>query len=144
VETSASDPLHELIKIYDDDESPEVSLRTPVHIEEEKGPEKTSSPLLDAQIQEVPQKEKATESVLDTKMPDAPETQTDSPKDESGSDDPKEEAPQQEIDASMADEQVSIESIPDTSISLSTQTPDERQTEVRTFGAQRGSSRTQP
>jgi hypothetical protein len=45
-----------LIKIYDDDESPEVSLVTPVHIEEEKGPEKTSSPVPNTQIQEVPQK----------------------------------------------------------------------------------------
>jgi hypothetical protein len=45
VETSASNPLSEFIKIYDDDESPEVSLGTPVHIEEEKGPEKTSSPV---------------------------------------------------------------------------------------------------
>jgi hypothetical protein len=49
--TSVSNPLSELIKIYDDDESPEVSLVTPVHIEEEKGPEKTSSPVPDAQIQ---------------------------------------------------------------------------------------------
>jgi hypothetical protein len=44
VEASTIDPLHELIKIYDDDESAEVSLGTPVHIEEEKEPEKTSSP----------------------------------------------------------------------------------------------------
>jgi hypothetical protein len=94
VETSAPDPLHELIKIYDDDESPEVSLGTPVHIEEEKGPEKTSSPLPKVQTQEVPQKEKEVKSVLDTKMSHAPQTQTDSLKDESGSDDPKEEAPQ--------------------------------------------------
>jgi hypothetical protein len=46
------------------------------------------------------------------------------------SDEPKEGAPQQEIDISMVDEQVSIESIPDTSISIGTQTPDERQTEA--------------
>jgi hypothetical protein len=45
-----SNPLSELIKIYDDDESLEVSLVNPLHIEEEKGPEKTSSPVLDAQI----------------------------------------------------------------------------------------------
>jgi hypothetical protein len=43
-----------MIKIYDDDESPEVSLVTPVHIEEEKGPEKTSPHVLDVQIQKVP------------------------------------------------------------------------------------------
>jgi hypothetical protein len=42
---SVPNPLSELIKIYDDDESPEVSLVTPVHIEEEKEPEKTSSPV---------------------------------------------------------------------------------------------------
>jgi hypothetical protein len=44
----ASNPLSELIKIYDNDESPEVSLVTPVHIKEEKGPEKISSPMPDA------------------------------------------------------------------------------------------------
>jgi hypothetical protein len=51
---SAPNPLSELIKIYDDDESPEVSLVTPVHIEEEKEPKKTSSPVPDAQIQGLP------------------------------------------------------------------------------------------
>jgi hypothetical protein len=45
--TGASNPLSELIKIYDDDEIPGVSLGTPVHVEEEKGPEKTSSPVPD-------------------------------------------------------------------------------------------------
>jgi hypothetical protein len=58
VEASASNPLSEFINIYDDDEIPEVSLGTPVHIEEEKGPEKTSSFVPDVQSQEVPQKEK--------------------------------------------------------------------------------------
>jgi hypothetical protein len=70
--TGTSNPLSEFIKIYDDDESPEVSLGTPVHVEEEKGPEKTSSPIPDIQTQEVPQKEKEVESVPDTKLPDAP------------------------------------------------------------------------
>ena len=32
--TTASNPLSEIIKIYDNDESPEVSLVTPFHIEE--------------------------------------------------------------------------------------------------------------
>jgi hypothetical protein len=96
-----------------------------VHVEEEKGPEKTSYPLPEVQTQEVPQKEKEVESVLDTKMLDALETRTNSSKDESGLDDPKEEAPQQEIDASTTDEKLSIESIPDAFISLGTQTPDE-------------------
>jgi hypothetical protein len=56
--TSASNPLSELIKIYDDDESPEVSLVTPVHIEEEKGPEKTSSPVPDAKFRRFHRKNK--------------------------------------------------------------------------------------
>jgi hypothetical protein len=90
----ASNPLSELIKIYDDDESPEVSLVTPMRIEEEKGPEKLSSPVPDAQIQKVPLKEQGAESVLDTKLPDASETREDSLKDESGSGEPKEEDPQ--------------------------------------------------
>jgi hypothetical protein len=124
--TGVSNPLSEIIKIYDDDESPEVSLVTHVHIEEEKGPENISSPVPDAQIQEVPQKEKEAESVLDTKLPDVPETRADILKDESGSDEPKEEAPQQEINVSMTDEQVSIDSILNASISIGTQTLDER------------------
>jgi hypothetical protein len=56
--TSPSNPLSELIKIYDDDESPEVSLVTPVRIEEEKEPEKTSSLVPDSQIQGLPQTNK--------------------------------------------------------------------------------------
>jgi hypothetical protein len=48
---------------------------TPVHIEEEKEPEKTSSPVPDAQIQGLPQNEQEVESVLDTELPNAPETQ---------------------------------------------------------------------
>jgi len=38
------------MKIYDDDESPEVSLVTTVHIEEENEPEKTSSLVPNAQV----------------------------------------------------------------------------------------------
>jgi len=74
VEASASNPLRHFIIIYDDDESPEVSLGTPVHIEEEKGPEMTSSSIPDVQSQEVPQKEKQAESGLDTNILDASET----------------------------------------------------------------------
>jgi hypothetical protein len=51
---SVTNPLSELIKIYDDDESPEVSLVTTVHIKEEKEPEKASSPVVNAQIQGIP------------------------------------------------------------------------------------------
>jgi hypothetical protein len=52
--TSPSNPLRELIKIYDDDESPEVSPVTPMHIEEEKEPEKTSSLVPNSHIQGLP------------------------------------------------------------------------------------------
>jgi hypothetical protein len=48
--TSAPNPLCELINIYDDEESSEVSLVTPVQITEEKEPEKASSPAPDSQI----------------------------------------------------------------------------------------------
>lgn len=89
-----------------------------------------SSPVLYAQIQEVPQKEQEAESVLDTKLPDVSETQEDTSKDEPGSYKPKEEAPKKETDASMTNEQVSAEPIPDASISISTQTPHERQIEA--------------
>jgi hypothetical protein len=34
METRTSNPLIDFVKIYDDDESPEVSLGTPVHVEE--------------------------------------------------------------------------------------------------------------
>jgi hypothetical protein len=54
MDTSAPNLLCELIKIYDDEEIPEVSLGTPVHIEEEKGPANTYSPLTKVQTQEVP------------------------------------------------------------------------------------------
>jgi hypothetical protein len=90
---SAPNPLCELINIYDDEESLEVSLVTPVQIIEEKEPEKTSSPAPDAQIWGLPQNEQEVESVLDTELPDAPETQADSLKDEPGRDEQKEEAP---------------------------------------------------
>jgi hypothetical protein len=50
--------------------------------------------------------------------------------DESGSGEQKEEAPQQEIDISMTDYQVSIKPTPDTSVSIGTQPSDEQQTEV--------------
>jgi hypothetical protein len=51
---SAPNPLSELIKICDDDESLEVSVMTPVHIKEEKKTEKTSPPVPDAQDHGVP------------------------------------------------------------------------------------------
>jgi hypothetical protein len=92
--TNPSNPLSEMIKIYDDDESPEASLVTPMCIEEEKELKKTSSLVPDSQIQGFPQREQEIESVLDTQLPNALETQADSPKDEPGSGERKEEAPQ--------------------------------------------------
>jgi hypothetical protein len=123
-----SNPLSELIKIYDDDESPEVSLVTPVHIKEEKEQERTSSPDPNVQTQKVPWKEKEVESVLDTELSNAPETQVDSPKDDLGSNEPKEGYPQQKTDVSMANDQVSTKPTPDASISIGTQTLDEKHT----------------
>jgi hypothetical protein len=51
---SDPNPLHELINIYDGEESLEVSLVTPVPIMEEKKPEKESTPAPDAQIHVLP------------------------------------------------------------------------------------------
>jgi hypothetical protein len=48
--TSASNPLRELINIYDDEEISEVSLVTLVPITEEKEPEQASSQAPDTQI----------------------------------------------------------------------------------------------
>ena len=83
--TSVSNPLSDMIKIYDDDESPEVSLVTLVHIEEEKEPKKTSSPVPDTQAQGIQWSKQEIESVLDTQLPNALETQENSSKDDQGS-----------------------------------------------------------
>jgi hypothetical protein len=82
VETSVPNPLTEFINVYSDDESLEASQRTLVRVQEEKGPEKASSPEPEVQTQEVPQKETESESGLETKGPDASETRADNPKDE--------------------------------------------------------------
>jgi hypothetical protein len=42
-------PLSEFINMYNDDESSKTSLKTPVHIQEKKGPEKAASPDLEVQ-----------------------------------------------------------------------------------------------
>jgi hypothetical protein len=123
VETSVPNSLSEFINIYSDDESPEASRGTPVHVQEEKGPEKTSSLIPEVQTQEIPQKEIEAESVPDTARPEALETRADNPKDKSEPDEPKEGSPQKEIDDSTTDEQVSIESFPNASIPLDTQIP---------------------
>jgi hypothetical protein len=82
---SEPNPLHDLITIYDDEESLEVSLVTLVHITKEKEPEKESSPNPNAQVQSLPQSDQEVKSFLDTQLVDAPETQVDIPKDELGS-----------------------------------------------------------
>jgi hypothetical protein len=64
-----------------------------VCIEEEKGLEKTSSPIIEVQTEEFPQKEKEAESTLDTKLLDAPKTEKDSSKNETGSDELEKGAP---------------------------------------------------
>jgi hypothetical protein len=113
-----------LITIYDDEESSEVSLVTLVPITDEKEPEKASSPVLDAQIWGLPQNDQEVESVLDTELLDVLETQAYSLKDELGSGKQKEEVPQQEIDISTVDYQVSIDPTPSISISASTLPPE--------------------
>jgi hypothetical protein len=120
IETQAPNPLSTLIHIYSDDESLEPARGSPVRVQEEEGPEKTSSPEPEVQDKEVSQKETGAEGGLDTRESDEQET-------EAG---PSDEPPQKEIDSSTADEQVSNESIPDTSILPNIQIPDERQVEV--------------
>jgi hypothetical protein len=151
IETQAPNPLRKLIHIYSDDESPESSHGTPVHVQEEGGPEKTSSPEPEKtsspqpefQDQEVSQKETETESGLDTKGPNESKVEVD-PNDGPEPEETKKGSPQKEINSSAADEQVSNEPIPDTSILPNAQIPDERQVGVRTRKIQQGSSRVQP
>jgi hypothetical protein len=114
--TSTPNPLRELINIYDDEESPEVSLVTLVPITEEKEPKKASSPAPNAQTGGLPQNEQEVESFLDTELSDAPKIQADSLKDKPELGEQKEEAPQQEIDISTTNYQVSIKPTPDASI----------------------------
>jgi hypothetical protein len=115
IETRAPNPLSKLIHIYSDDESPEPSHDSPVHVQEEKGPEKVSSPEPKVQDKEVSQKETKAESGLDTKEPNESKTKVDL-NDELELEETKKGSPQKEINSSAADEKVSNESIPDTSI----------------------------
>ena len=66
VKTSAPNPLSKFIDIYSDDESPEASQKTSVHVEEEKGEKEKTPLILDAQIQEETREGKEVESGLDT------------------------------------------------------------------------------
>jgi hypothetical protein len=78
---------------------------TPVLITEKKEPEKTSTPSLNAPIQNLSQSDHEVESVLDTKLLNFPGTLMDNLRDELGSGGQKEEVTQQEIDTSTADYQ---------------------------------------
>jgi hypothetical protein len=71
--TSTQNPLHELINIYDDEESLEVSLVTPVPITEEKEPRRHLPQLLMLKFGALPQNDQEVESVLDTELLDVPE-----------------------------------------------------------------------
>jgi hypothetical protein len=82
---------------------------TLVHVTEDKEPEKASSPALDAQIRSPSQKDQEVESVLDTELLEVPETQKDSPTNEPGLGEQKEEAPQQEIGISTVNYEKQIE-----------------------------------
>jgi hypothetical protein len=77
--------LFDLITIYDDEESSEVSLVTPVQITEEKEPKRASTPSPDAPVQSCPQSENEVESSLDTEPLDIPRTPMDSLSDKFGS-----------------------------------------------------------
>jgi hypothetical protein len=80
--TSVSNPLFDLITIYDDEESSEVSLVTPVQITEEREPNKESTPGPDASIQNLSQSDHEVESVLETELLELPGIPIDSSRDE--------------------------------------------------------------
>jgi hypothetical protein len=67
IQTRVPNPLSKLIHIYSDNETPEPSHDSHVHVQEEKGPKKFSSPKPEDQEKEVLQKETEVESGLDTK-----------------------------------------------------------------------------
>jgi hypothetical protein len=127
---SAPNPIHDLITIYDDEESLEVSLVTLVQITEEKEPEKASSPVPNAQIQSLPQNDQEVKSVLEIEILNGTGTQVDSLKDEIGLGEQEEEVPQREINISTFDYQVSVELAPDASILVGTLPPNEQQTKA--------------
>jgi hypothetical protein len=83
--TSIPNPLFDLITIYDEEESSEVPLVTPVHIIELKEPKKASTPGPNASIKNLPQSDHEVESVLDIELLNLPGTQIDNSRDELGS-----------------------------------------------------------
>jgi hypothetical protein len=71
-------PLFDLITIYDDEESSEVSLVTLELITEEKEPEKATATSPDTPIQNLWQSDHEVESVLDIELLDLSGTSKDS------------------------------------------------------------------
>jgi hypothetical protein len=65
--TSTLNPMFNIITIYDDEESSEVSLVTSMKITEEIEPEKASTPGPDDPSQRSPQNDHEVESALDAK-----------------------------------------------------------------------------
>jgi hypothetical protein len=65
IETQAPNPLSTLIHIYNDDKSLNPSRESPVRIQEEEGPEKTSSPEPEVQHKEVSKKETSVKGGVD-------------------------------------------------------------------------------
>jgi cytoskeletal protein RodZ len=76
---------------------------------------------------------KRSESVLKTELHDASRTQVDIPKDALGLGEQEEEIPQQEINISTTNYQVSTKVAPDSSNLASTLPPNEKQLEVELF-----------
>jgi hypothetical protein len=83
-EIGVPNPLFDLITIYDDEESSEVSLVTPTPITEEKELEKKSAPSPDASDQNPPQGDHEVESVLDAEFLDLSGTSKESSREELG------------------------------------------------------------
>jgi hypothetical protein len=126
--------LFDLITIYDDEESSEVSLVTPVKIAEETKPEKASTLGPDAPSQSISQNEKNVESGLHDEPLDTLVIPIDISRDELGLGKQGEEISQQEIRISMADYRVSTEPAPDSSILVSNLPPDEKKLEAEPSG----------
>jgi hypothetical protein len=90
-ETDVPNPMFNLITIYDDEESSEVSLVTLIPITEEKEPRGTFASSLDASVPNPLQGDHEAKSVLETEFLDLSGTPKDSSKDELGSGGKKEE-----------------------------------------------------
>jgi hypothetical protein len=131
IETQEPSPLSTLIHIYSDKESLKPAHDTPVQVQEEKGPEKTTSPEPKVQDKKVLQNEIGSEGGLDTREFDRQEA-------EAG---PSGETPQKKIGSSTADKQVSNEFVPNASITPNIQVPYERQVEVRIYKTKKINSR---